>query len=61
MCCWRRGRWSIAGVVYFPASIHLAVAAHADQDDLLIAQLKLDGDAILKVDGHGVQARQPGL
>jgi hypothetical protein len=32
-------------------SIHLAMAAHADQDDVSFAQFQLQGDAVLQVDG----------
>ena len=41
--------------------IHLAMTAHADQDDLLLAQFQLQRDAILQVDGDGVQPGQTPL
>jgi hypothetical protein len=37
------------------------MAADADQDDLLLAHFKLESNAILQVDGNGVQSRQPTL
>ena len=38
--------------------IYLTVAAHAHQDDLLLAQLQLQGDAILEIDGNSMQPRE---
>ncbi len=41
--------------------IHFPMAPHIDQDDLVLTQLQFQSDAILQVDGNGVQPGQLAL